>query len=386
MASAASATDVADLDADHAILRILERRIQVEKRSVGMAVAVVKSGRKRFVTCGRERLGDTQRVTPDTVFEIGSITKVFTALLLADMSLHGELALDDPVTRHLPPDFPVAKHDGREVTLADLATHTSGLPRLPDFRGEPFSPEWNESLARYSIPEFKTWVAEAHPPPPVETGGWWYSNAGYALLAMALEHRGGRPFETLLYERVIHPLGLRETTFHPTSAMSRRLAEGHNPDLTPSPPNNLGIFAAAGALRSTPRDMARFAAAVLPGSHSRIEKSAQLLLTVQRKMPWVDGQQALGWEIRNAPGGPFITKDGVTWGQTVSMVFDTREHVAVVVFSNTLPDLKFSNLSSGGVGAADIAYHLIRPQIPMNGEGGIRYYRSPGSIGRDGEI
>jgi CubicO group peptidase (beta-lactamase class C family) len=245
---------------------------------------------------------------------------------------------------------------------------------MPPLPGEPLSPQWREAIPRISVDELKAWLAAGpHPRPPPAAGGWWYSNAGYALLGMALAHRGGRPYETLLQERVIAPLGLRDTTHLPTARMKRRLAEGHAPDLKPIPPFDGGIFTAAGALRSTARDLARFAAAILPGSGASIEPEARLLLTIRRPAPWIGGEQAVGWEVRNAPGGPFVTKDGVTWGQTASIVFDPETRVAIAVLSNTHPDLRFSFLSSGGVGAADIAQHLLRPQIPMEGQGGTHY-------------
>ena len=147
---------------DDAIRDILRRRIDAQKRSVGMAVGVVCERHRRFVNWGRARLADPEPVTSDTVFEIGSITKVFTALLLANMVRHGEVAFDDPVIRHLPGDFKLPDH-GRPITLADLATHTAGLPRMPVFGGEPFSMAWRQNLARYTTAEFKNWLAAGHP-------------------------------------------------------------------------------------------------------------------------------------------------------------------------------------------------------------------------------
>lgn len=172
---------------------------------------------------------------------------------------------------------------------------------------------------------------------------------------------------------LIEPVGLEETRFHPTAAMKTRLAEGHDAALKPVPPFELGIFNPAGGLRSTPRDMARFAAAILPDSGSRIAPAAQLLLTIRRPAPPIGGMQALGWEVHDAPGGVFISKDGVTAGQAASMVLDPDRRVAVVAFSNTIPDLHSSTPSGGGVGSADIARHLLRPQIPLDGQGGTAY-------------
>jgi hypothetical protein len=147
--------------------------------------------------------------------------------------------------------------------------------------------------------------------------------------------------------------------------MGSRLAEGHDPALKPVPPLDLGIFAAAGALRSTPRDLSRFAAAIPVSSGARIAQDDQLLLTIRRAAAALGGLQALGWEVLDAPGGAFVSKDGVTFGQAASMVFDTDKRLAFVAFSNTQPDLSSSTPSGGGVGAADIARHLLRPQIPL---------------------
>jgi D-alanyl-D-alanine-carboxypeptidase/D-alanyl-D-alanine-endopeptidase len=362
-----------EVDDDGAIRDILRRRVEIEKRTVGMAVCVVTPNRKRFVAYGRERLSDPRPVTSETMFEIGSITKVFTALLLADMAHRGEVRLDDPVARHLPGDFHLPDFDGRQITLADLATHTSGLPTWPPF-GLPVRPPFDaaalsaffEAVSRFSLEDFKTWLAHFHPEPhPPTASGWWYSNAGYALLGMALAYRGGQSFESLLQARVIKPIGLHDTTFHPTAAMELRLAEGHDAALKPVPPLDLGICNAAGALRSTPSDLSRFAAAILPGSGARVARNEQLLLTVRRPAPWIGGTQALGWEVLDAPGGTFVSKDGVTIGQAASMVFDPDRRVAIMVFSNTFPDVSKSTLSGGGIGAADIARHLLRPQIPL---------------------
>jgi CubicO group peptidase (beta-lactamase class C family) len=190
---------------------------------------------------------------------------------------------------------------------------------------------------------------------------------------MALAYRGGRPYETLLQERVIDPMELRDTTFHPTAPMGPRLAESHDSGLKPIPPTQIGIFIGGGGLLSTPRDLSRFAAKILSGSGSVIARDERLLLTVQRPAPWIGGKQALGWEVRDAQGGAFVSKDGVTWGQAASMVFDPDSRTAIITFSNTAPDLRNSTLSGGGVGAADIAQHLLRPTIPLAGQGGTNY-------------
>src|SRR5258705_9810263 len=95
-AAVLGATQALEVEDDDAIRDLLRRRVEVEKRTVGMALCVVTPDRKRFVAWGRERLGNDRPITSDTVFEIGSITKGFTALLLANMARRGEIWLDDP--------------------------------------------------------------------------------------------------------------------------------------------------------------------------------------------------------------------------------------------------------------------------------------------------
>jgi CubicO group peptidase (beta-lactamase class C family) len=354
---------------DDVIRDLLKRRVDVEKRSIGMAVCVVAPQQTRVVTWGRERSSDDRPISSDTVFEIGSITKVFTALLLANMTRSGEVALEDPVTRHLPGDFRVPELNGRPVTLADLATHTSGLPRWPPIPGQRLSPEWREAVARFSLADFKAWLADVGPAPEAQ-GGWWYSNAGYVLISLALAHRGDQSFETLLHGRILEPTGLTDTRLNPTEAMLSRLAGGHDTSLNAMPPSKLGLLGAgSGDLLSTPRDLARVAAAMLPGSGARIEPDAKALLAVRRPAGrWFAGAQALGVEERDAPGGTFLNKDGVTWGQAASLAYEPEKRVAIAVFSNAHPDLDYATLSGGGVGSADLAQHLLIPQIPLGGQ------------------
>ena len=109
------------------------RRIDTERRGVGIVVGMISPAGRRVVAYGAPDVGDPRRVDGETVFEIGSISKTFTALVLQDMALKGEVGLDDPVSKYLPPGTKVPSHGGKAITLRQLATHTSGLPRdLPN--------------------------------------------------------------------------------------------------------------------------------------------------------------------------------------------------------------------------------------------------------------
>lgn len=141
------------------------------------------------------------------------------------------------------------------------------------------------------------------------------------------------------------------------------VAAGHDPSLAPIPPLEIGIFAPAGALRSSVQDLLSFASAMLPDSGSPLEAPAQLLLSIRRPAPVIGGDQALGWEVVEGTD-PFLAKDGVTAGQTSSIVLDAAAQTGVVVLSNAFP-VNLGPPPDGGVGAADLARHLIRPALPL---------------------
>jgi len=342
---------------DGAIRDILRRRIDLEKRATGMAVGIAERERRRVIVYGQQASGDPRSVAADTLFEIGSLTKVFTALVLADAVHRKELRFDDPVDRYLPSGFRTPQRHGRAITLADLATHTSGLPLFPPITGNPL-----EALARYAASDLRSWLAglTLSRDPGAQ---WEYSNVGYCLLGLALANKAGTTYDALLNRCIIGPLRLKDTTLHPTGEATRRLAAGHDPTLAPIPPLDLGIFAPAGALRSTVENLLVFVGAVLPNSRSPLAAPAQLLLSIRRPAPAIGGEQALGWDVV-AGTDPFVAKDGVTAGQAASIVLDAPRRTGVVVLSNALP-VEMKPPPDGGVGAADLARHLVRPALPI---------------------
>jgi CubicO group peptidase (beta-lactamase class C family) len=360
---------------DDRIRALLEHRVDGTKTSVGMAACILSGDNQQFAACGRQRADEKRPVSLGTVFEIGSITKVFTALLLADLARHGKLAIDDPAAKHLPQDFRLPQKDGRQITLADLATHTSGLPRFPAMTPKPYeaypSPAaFFEALAAaiktYRLSDMKAWLAQ-FVLPRAPGSSWEYSNMGYAILGLALSHRSGLSYEELVQRRILDRIGLAETFVATREPGSYRLAGSHDQKLNLVPATDSGIFGPAGSIRSTIRDLAHFMRSVMPNSGSPVEASAQLLLQTQRPAPLAGGKQALGWEILQAKEGDYVSKDGVTNGQCATAVYDPHTRKAVVVLSNTQPDLASSTSpSGGGTGAGDIARHLLRPSIPID--------------------
>jgi CubicO group peptidase (beta-lactamase class C family) len=217
---------------------ILATRIDKLRRGVGIAAGIVDAN-GRTVTChGTMAIGDPRPVTADTIFEIGSVTKVFTAALLDNMVERGEVALDDLVLNRF--------------RLRDLASHTSGLPRLPSN----LTPaDINDPYADYTRDQLWDFVSKFE---PSTERAYEYSNLGYAVLGQALADRAGTDYETLLRTRITGPLQMCSTAITLTSEMQSRMATGYSITRQPMPHWHMPVFAAAGAICSTVDDLLTF--------------------------------------------------------------------------------------------------------------------------------
>jgi CubicO group peptidase (beta-lactamase class C family) len=266
-----------------------------------------------------------------SVFEIGSISKAFTGVLLADAVTRKEVALDDPVSKYLPADVKLPTRDDTSITLLHLSTHTSGLPRLPDnFR--PKDPD--NPYADYTVRQmydFLTGTKLARKPGEKSD----YSNLGAGLLGHALALRAGKSYEELLQERVCGPLALQETRITLTPEMRRRLVPGHNADGDPATNWDLPTLAGAGGIRSTVDDMLRFVKANLDAPNGPLGPA--LKLSHEKRFSVAgDLSIGLGWH-RNEKAGE-VWHNGQTGGYHSFAGFAPERRVGVVVLSSTAAD------------------------------------------------
>jgi D-alanyl-D-alanine-carboxypeptidase/D-alanyl-D-alanine-endopeptidase len=175
-----------------------------------------------------------------------SNTKVLTALLLADMVHRGEVSFDDPVSKYLPVALRV---HGAPITLLDLATYTSGLPNMPDN----LPPDWwayPDPMGNYTDAKLYEFVMDYVPKyEPAEH--YEYANLGFGLPGIALAHRAGKSYETLLVERVCDPLGLAQTRITLTAEMHKRMVQGHDLTMKQTQFWNWPALPGAGYVRST---------------------------------------------------------------------------------------------------------------------------------------
>ncbi len=286
---------------------------------------------------GYGRVAHDSSQTPDgrTVFEIGSATKLFTALALAEMAQEDLVRLDDPVSTLLPETVRVPLRDGREITLIDLATHTSGLPRLPKNLFRQIAAHPDNPYVEYTVADLYDGLATTT---LASTPGqrYAYSNFGMGLLGHALARRVGVDYETLISTRLCEPLGLQDTRVTLGETLRARMAQGHDLDGQPVPAWDLAALVGAGGLHSTAEDLLLFLSANLGLGPRRL--AAAIETTHMPRHELNDSMSiALGWHLN--------TKEKVLWhnGQTggfqCHMAFEKEQKVGVVILSNTTCEL-----------------------------------------------
>jgi D-alanyl-D-alanine-carboxypeptidase/D-alanyl-D-alanine-endopeptidase len=333
------------------IRKILIERVGANDKDIGIVVGVIEPQGRRIISVGHRNAGDSRPLDGEAVFEIGSVTKVFTALLLADMVTKKEVALSDPVAKYLPADAKIPETNGRPITLVDLATHTSGLPFMPEN-----APPLNDpAAAKYSVADLKHYVAGYQLKRDIGTE-WEYSNIGYWVLSEALSSRAGMDYETLVRKRIIAPLKLTNTDFAVSPKMKKNLAIGHDAALQPAPAvTELPIYSimpAAGSLYSTANDLLIFLSVAMGYEHSSDATAIQATMNTRR--PTGGGnEQALGWTVIGKGDDELIYRDGGTYGFASSMAWNPKKRIGVVVLSNQLGDVN------------DIARHLLQPDFPL---------------------
>ncbi len=237
-----------------AIKTFVAANLDLDKQPAGIVVGYVDEHASWIVAHGRVAGRD---MDGDTVFEIGSVTKTFTALLLLDMAARGEVGLDDPVAKHLPPSVKVPSRGGKEITLLNLAAQDFGLPFNADnHRGR----DWKTRFETCT-PEMMYAYLAGHTLTADPGERFQYSNIGAAVLGHVIERRTGKDLNALFAERICTPLGMNSTRIRLTPPKQARLAPGHDAAGKPAPNWDLGVVAGTGGLRSTANDLLEYVAA-----------------------------------------------------------------------------------------------------------------------------
>jgi D-alanyl-D-alanine-carboxypeptidase/D-alanyl-D-alanine-endopeptidase len=329
------------------ILQILKEAID-NRRTMGIVVGIVDAEGIKIFSNGKTAR-DGRNVDGDSVFEIGSVTKTFTATLLADMVKRGLVGLDDPASKYLPDTVKVPSRGGREITLLDLATQRSGLPRMPtNFKpADPGNP-----YADYTVEKMYEFLSSYQLPRDIGAK-YEYSNLGMGLLGHILALKAGRSYEALLAERIFRPLEMNSTAIVLTPDMSSRLAAGHSAGLTPEKNWDLGALAGAGAIRSTVNDMIKYVGAYMELKPSPLSAAMEMAQQDRNDATGPNLRIGLAWHLLKRPDSVIVWHNGGTGGYHSFVGFDRKRGVGVVVLSNSTNDID------------DIGFHLVDPQMPL---------------------
>jgi D-alanyl-D-alanine-carboxypeptidase/D-alanyl-D-alanine-endopeptidase len=335
--------------ADISVNVLLVNRVDEARKAVGIVVGTLGPGGRVITAHGGLAKDRPQPPDANTVFEIGSITKVFTSLILADMVERGEVTLDTPVQKLLPDSVKIPSRNGKQITLLDLSMQVSGLPRMPDnfHPADPGNPYADYGAAK--LYEFlSTYTLSRDIGEKYE-----YSNLGVGLLGHALARKAGMTYEALLRARVLGPLGMKDTTITLSEDQKKRLATGHNAALAPVKNWDLDSLAGAGAIRSTANDMLTFLAANLEPTDTPLKAAVRRMRAERRPtgMPGIDILMA--WHTFTRDGSEIVWHNGGTGGYHSFAGFDPVKKTAVVVLTNTSFDID------------DIGRHILDPESPV---------------------
>ncbi len=319
---------------------------RVRHEGMGLAGARADTSGTQFAFAGRRSARDDRPPEAASAFEWGSITKTCVGLLLADMALARELALDEPVEAALGQRLRDDK--GTPLTWTDLATHRSGLPRLPaNLRPR----DGRDPYADYDAAALAAFLADWQPNARRDTR-WEYSNLGFGVLGHALARRAGLGFDELLRGRILEPLGLQDTRLALTGRVIPQLLQGHDPRRDPVPRWQFDVMAGAGALTGPAGSLLRYGQAAAGLVETPLRAAFELAM-----QPRADGQgrarMGLGWILAPLRGQWVANHDGSTFGFSSSLWVDaTRKRTALV-------------LANAQVGIGDLALHLLEPTMPL---------------------
>ena len=326
---------------------VLESMGNKSSGGVSIVVGVITPNGTSVSGYGNISKANSTKVNGDTIFDIGSVTKTFTAALLAEMAKRGIVNLDDPIEKYLPSNVTVPSYNGHKITLEDLATHTSGLPDLPQAVEGPGQYRSLPTQQIYNIISNSSLVSE----PGTRVN---YSNLGVGLLGHALSLKAGIPYEQLLRDRILNVLGMDSTgiamnstqiTTPPPDLLKSRLAKGHVGGKEISSLAFLPeVIQPSGAVYTSANDLLKFLSANMGLIHTKINDVLQHTHLIRHQDYTATGNSSvthdfmvayigLAWNILTNLGGEdtVIQKDGGINGYTSYIGFNPTKQIGLVV-------------------------------------------------------
>lgn len=352
LAGGASAQDAAPpaappADPPDAFTRLVQSRLAAEDQPTCVAVGTVSElGRVAFA-CNKG--AGPLAFDRNSVFEVGSVSKVFTGVLLADMVRRGEVTLGDPVSKHAPPGARLPTFNGKEITLGDLVTHRSSLPRLPPGfipadLANPYAKFDSADLYRaLAVTELDREIGSRQE----------YSNFGMMFLSDLLGRRAGKRYDELLEERILKPLTMTSTSAGRSTEIAKRLAQGHDAAYRPVPPWDFDpALAGVGGVRSSLVDMMRFVEAAAGRRPQGLRETFATSF-----LPLVNEPQGtstlFAWGMRKRNVGRLMFHNGQTAGMRATIVVNPDNGTGAVVLTDSPANLD------------DLAFHLVDTSFPL---------------------
>ena len=297
--------------------------------AAGLSIGILRNGVITTYNYGETKQGNNKLPNSNTLFEIGSITKTFTATLLAWYANEGKVKLSDPITRYLP-DSVSANKELQGITLQMLSNHSSGLPRLPDnlqnHSIDPLNP-YRDYRKQDLFAYLKTCRLASKPGEK-----YAYSNLGVGLLGAILEQVSGKPFEQMVEDIICKPLGMNSTAQHLNPALKQRFVTVYNEAGKETPAWDFSVLAPCGSLRSTVNDLMIYIKANMTPGNAKLSKAFDLTHRVTFEK---DIKLGLGWHIIKIGGAEYYFHNGGTYGCSSFLVFNPEKKMAVVVLSNS---------------------------------------------------
>ena len=306
------------------------------KHTAGICIAVIKNGKVQTYSYGETKLGEKNLPNADqTLFEIGSISKTFTALLLADEVVKGKMLLNDPISKFLPDSIGKMSFKDVPITLQTLSNHTSGFPRLPMNlyqKGD----DANNPYQNYDEKRMFTYLKNFRPYREVGVS-YDYSNFAVGLLGTLLAKQNQTTYEQLLIEKICKSMNLKNTKITLQNVDNQGFAQGYDEKGKATSAWDLNMLAGAGGVRSTATDMAKY----LMANMTKAPENLQEAVDLTQKVTFDKGKDVvgLGWHLTEAKGHKIWQHSGGTGGFRSFAGFDKERQFGVVVLSNSTEEV-----------------------------------------------
>jgi serine-type D-Ala-D-Ala carboxypeptidase/endopeptidase len=345
----------------------IQSLVNNNKTNAAIVVGLVDPNGTQFYSYGNMSNANPITVDKDTIFAIGSITKVFTTILLADMVNSGLVNLDDPIEKYFPPSVKAPTYNGQKITLENLATHTSGLPEFPgshcvsNFNGT--DDEDSIQARLFFIECDKNYTFDqlyqdlSNTTLTSEPGlKFEYSTFGISLLGHILALKSGISYDRLLEEKILNVLGMNSTSIVLSDAQKSRLAIGHLNGQELPFWNTSRPIAPAGGLHSSVADMLKFASANLGLIDTKINtamKESHIIIHDSRLGKAFSNNYtayvSLGWIIATDFGIQIVEHNGETAdGYNSFIALNTsKERGIVIIASASSIDIDIANIVFG---------------------------------------